>query len=296
MPKRQSLSLQKVVRTATFVPELDEVPASKQAHKRATQQVLLGANLPPSAASTVIKAAQESKAHARATEIAKTAMGLRSLAIAAEALRKLPGGGAAADTLLRSLDAAVNKGGKIAVKAGKLVRKKPELKATGQVEVGWFGAVLTVAPFAMRAIGPAVAAAKSGLAKFGPALAANLTTAARFVASKVGPLLSKATALPGMAAAANLAKKALKVAGVALGVGTVAAVSTAKGREALAEGGRRAMAIARQGTIAVAKGAEASAQEAADQAADAAKPDWWESAKTYAPYALGALLLGKVLL
>jgi hypothetical protein len=292
------LQLQKVTRVYNAEPDdRSEASArrSKKAHTKATQQTLLGADLPPSAAGVVVNAAMEAKRHARATEIAKTAMGLRSLAIAAEALRKLPGGGAAADTLLRSLDAAVNKGGKIAVKGRNLVRKKPNLKPDGSVEVGFWGAVLTVAPYAMRAIGPAIAAAKSGLAKFGPALVSNVATAASWVGSKVAPLLDKAKGIPGVAAAATLAKKALAVAGAALGVGTVAASLTESGRAKLKEGARRAYAIARTGVSTVKQGAAASASEAAQALPSLPTPGWWDTAKSVAPWALGAFLAAKVL-
>jgi hypothetical protein len=290
------LELQKVTRVYNANPD-DQSEAharkSKKAHTKATQQALLGADLPPSAAGVVVNAAMEAKRHARATEIAQTAMGLRALAIAAESLRKLPGGGAAADTLLRSLDAAVNKGGKIKVKQGKLVRAKPTLQPDGQVQVGWFGAVLTVAPYAMKLVGPAIAAAKSGLAKFGPALVSNVATAASWVASKAAPLLDKAKSIPGVAAAAAMATKAFKVAGAALGIGAATAALTSSGRAKLKEGARRAYQIARTGVVSVKEGAQATATEAAQAVPT---PSWFDTAKTIAPYALGAFLAAKVLL
>jgi hypothetical protein len=291
------LKLQKSVRTyveTADAPSPAQKARSKAAHVRATQQALLGADsLPPSAAGVVVNAAMQAKQHARATEIARTAMGLRSIAIAAEALRKIPGGGPAADTLLRSLDAAVNKGGKVKVKGGKLVREKPNLRPDGQVEVGFWGAILTVAPYAMKLVGPAIAAAKSGLAKFGPALVSNVATAASWVGGKVAPLLEKAKSIPGVATAAAYATKALKVAGAALGIGTAAAALTSSGRAKLKEGAKRAYNIAKTGVSSVAEGAAASASEAADAVP---KPGWWETAKTVAPYAIGAFLAAKVLL
>lgn len=290
------LELQKVTRVYNATSDDQSAPAvrrSKKALTQATQQALLGADsLPPSAASVIVNTAQEAKKTARAAEIAQTAMGLRSLAIAANALRQLPGGGAAADTLLRALDASVNKGGKIAVKEGKLVRKKPNLKADGSVEVGFVGAILSVAPWAMRAVGPAVAAARSGLAKFGPALVGNVATAASWVAGKVAPLLEKAKAIPGVAAAASLAKKAFGVASAALGVGTVIAAVTPKGREKLKEGARRAYSIAKTGVSSVAEGAAETAKEAA---AAVPTPDFFGTLKTVAPWALGAFLAAKIL-
>ena len=261
-------------------------PAKVSRKSQARQAQLLGADAPPSATAVVTAAANTAQANAKAAQVAKTAMGLRALAVTAEALRQLPGGGEAADTLLRSLDAAVNKGGQIAVTDGKLVRKKPK------PEVGFaFPAIMTVAPFAMRAIGPAVAAARAGLARFGPALLANARTAASFVAGKVGGLLEKAKSIPGYEKVAGLVKKGLVVAGAALGIGTAAAAMTSAGRAKLKEGAKRAYAIARTGTETIAQGAAASG----GQAAQAIAPDWLSTFREYAPWALGALAAFKVL-
>lgn len=269
----------------------DELPAAKvspRAKAQARQAALLGADVPAEGTATgvVMQAAAQAKAQAKAAATAKTAMALRALALTAEELRKLPGGGEAADTLLRSLDAAVNKGGEIAVKDNKLVRKKPK------PEVGFiFPALLTVAPYAMRAIGPAIAAARAGLSRFGPALLANARTAAAFVSTKVGNLLSAAKASPLYASVASKVKKGLLVAGAALGIGVGAAALTEKGRAKLKEGARRAYRIARTGVEATAEGAKASASEAAA----AVTPSWWETVKTWAPYAIGAVVALRVL-
>ncbi len=184
--------------------------------------------------------------------MARTALALRNLAIAAEAMRRLPGGGAAADGILAILDRAVNKGGKFFLKNGKLERTLPP------PQVGW-AFLVSVAPWAMRGVGAAVTAARVGIGRFGPALIGNLRTGAAFVASKVGPLLAKAKENPAFQRVAGLAGKALTAASVLLGLqgaakivmpGTAAAVDSAaaaavrKGRRGAAQAADKAADVA----------------------------------------------------
>ena len=285
MAQSVPMHLQKV--TKIYIPaETPNVPAKGKTR----QQSLLGEDSnEPTAATVVTAAAQEAKKKAKAAEVARVAMGMRSFAMAADALRRIPGGGALADTLLRSLDVSANKGGTIKRKGNALVREKPK------PEVGFLPILaqvaLTVAPYAMKFVGPAVTAARNGLAKFGPAIVSNLSAAGSFIASKAGPLLAKAAAIPGVAAVAAFAKKALTTAGVALGIGTAAAAVTESGRAKLKEGLKRAYRIARTGTEAVAQGAAATASEAGG----AIVPEGVQTAWRYLPYAAAAFLAFKVL-
>lgn len=198
-----------------MAPPLNQTMAARQAAARAALAEKTGIV----AVTAQQKAAQKQVDDAKA---ARVATGLRSLAIAAEALRRIPGGGALADGLLKALDASVNKGGKLYQDdKGQLRRTKPP------ATVGW-AFLLSIAPWAMRAIGPAVQAARVGLGRFGPALVRNLGTAASFVGGKAKALLSKAAALPGVSKVAGLAKKALTAASIALGFSAVLPQTRAK--------------------------------------------------------------------
>lgn len=259
------------------------------APKTERQAALLGAapkRLPAPARSSAEVASNlhdRAKRQAQAAKVARVALGLRALAVAAERLRAIPGGGAAADTLLRSLDAMVNRGGKLYADANKLKRTAPP------PQVGW-AFLVSIAPWALRGVGAAVTAARVGLSRFGPGLVANARTAASFVAGKVGPLLAKAKNIPGVATVAALAVKAFKVAGLALGIGSAAAALTPGGRSKLKEGGRRAFKAVKEGRpgAALAEGAAGVVDGAATSAATVA-PKWL-------PWAAGALLAAKVLL
>jgi len=172
-------------------------------------------------------------------------------------MRRIPGGGATADALDRVLDRAINKGGRFYVQSGKLKRQGPA------PIVGVWPAVAAVAPWALRAVGPAVTAARVGLGRFGGALVANLRTGASFIANKAGPLIEKAKNLPGMATAAKVAGAALTAAGVFLGLRQVApetakqvddaaAAAVRKTRSAAAATARRARQVATQAVDAAA--------------------------------------------
>lgn len=292
------LELQKVTRVYNAAPE-DQSEASarrsKKAHTRATQQALLGADLPPSAAATVVNAAYEAKRYARAAEIARTAMGLRSLALAAAALRKLPGGGALADTLLRSLDASVNKGGKIRVKGNQLVRVKPTMRPDGSVQIGFFDALVSIAPSALAKVGPAIAAAKAGMQRFGSNLNDNVKAAASWVADKATVLLDAAQQVPGIAPSAAFAAKALATAKSVFGSDSAQSKdddATASVKSAKTKQVRRIV----KRSFSQVRPAPAPGALATSQPPPPSSSNWLETAKTYAPYALGAFLAAKVFL
>ena len=201
------------------------------------------------------------KAAARA-KVARTALALRNLAIAAEAMRRLPGGGAAADGLLAILDRAVNKGGKFFIKNGKLERTLPP------PQVGW-AFLVSVAPWAMRGVGAAVTAARVGIGRFGPALIGNLKTGAAFVASKVGPLLAKAKENPAFQRVAGLAGKALTAASVLLGLQGAARLVMPGAAAEVEQAAAAAVRKARRGAAQSADKAAEVAKKAADAAAAA---------------------------
>lgn len=200
---------------------------------------------------------------AAAAKVARMALALRNVALAAAALRTLPGGGAAADSLEKMLDRAVNKGGRFYVEAGKLRRTTPP---PAPPEVG-FGFLLSVAPWAMRAVGPAVQAARVGIGRFGPALATNLRTAVGWASGKIGPVLAAVKANPAFSKATALAGKALTAASLLLGIGgAVKAVSPKTAAEVestavatIRAARRRGGAIARKTATAVEKGIDAAA-------------------------------------
>lgn len=243
---------------------------------------------PANQAAAILNNANRQAAQAK---IARTALALRQLATAAAALRQVPGGGAAADTLLKVLDTAINKGGRIYTKNGKLARTTPP------PQVGW-AFLLSVAPWAMRGIAPAVSAARVGLARFGPALAANLGTGLRFVGPKVATLLDKAKGLPLVGTAASLAKKALLAASVLLGIQAVAKVvapDTAKMVDAAAA--RAVQAVRKKGGQygrATAKAIESTAQAVVDLPAKAAE-SLTSGVKWAAAAAAAAFILPKLL-
>ena len=221
------------------------------------------------------------KAAARA-KVARTALALRNLAIAAEAMRRLPGGGAAADGLLAILDRAVNKGGQFYIQNGKLERTLPP------PQVGW-AFLVSVAPWAMRGVGAAVTAARVGIGRFGPALVGNLRTGAAFVASKVGPLLAKAKENPAFQRVAGLAGKALTAAGVLLGLQGAAKIVMPGAAAEVEQAAAAAVRKARRGAAQAADKAGNLANRAADAAA--AIPEAASSALKWGAAAAAALLI-----
>jgi hypothetical protein len=219
------------------------------------------------AASAAIQRAELKKARLRPV-IVQTATSLQNLATAAAALRLLPGGGELADTLARVLNTAVNKGGTIKTKNGKLVRSLPPKDATPKVGAAW---LVTIAPWAMRAAGAAATAARVGLGRFGGALVGNLRAGAGYVASKAGQLIAAAKNNPTFAKVASIAGKALTAASVLLGIQAAAKVvmpGTAKAVDDAAAAAVRK--VRRGGSVAVRKAADAAAAipEAAANAAD----------------------------
>lgn len=224
----------------------------------------------------------EAKKAAIRAKVAQTALALRNLAIAAEAMRRLPGGGAAADGLLAILDRAVNKGGQFFIKNGKLERTLPK------PQVGW-AFLISVAPWAMRSVGAAVSAARVGIGRFGPALVSNLRTGAAFVSSKVGPLLAKARENPAFQKVAGLAGKALTAAGILLGIQGAAKIVAPKAAAAVEDAAAAAVRKARRGASKAADKAANLANKAADAAA--AIPDAASTALKWGAAAAAALVL-----
>ena len=264
----------------------------------AAQQALLGATTTaaqkaaatgriPAAAPTITPTAEvnpnlpvavqmheQAKREAQKAEVARMSLALRAMATAADRLRAIPGGGPAADGILATLDAMINKGGRLYVNetTGRLVRQSPP------PQVGWAW-LLSVAPWAMRGISAAATAAKVGLARFGPGLIRNARTAMGFVTTKVGGLLAKAAKLPGVSSVVGLAKRALGIAGTALGISSLVSAVTPEGRKKAREGAGRAWEQAKQGNYieAVKEAAAAPFEGAAASAPSVAKaivPTW----------------------
>lgn len=176
----------------------------------------------PSASQATLDILTEPQRQAQTMKIARTALALRQLATAAAALQKLPGGGKAADGLLQILDGAVNRGGRLHVRDGKLRRTTPAGLIAGD------SFLMQVAPWAMTKIGNAVQAARVGLGRFGAALDDNLRTGAQYAADKIRPLLDRLQTVPGLGAAVDVARSALRATGKLLGVGPAPAQAPAK--------------------------------------------------------------------
>lgn len=219
------------------------------------------------AASAAVQRAELKKQRLRPV-IVQTATSLQNLSTAAAALRLLPGGGELADTLARVLDTAVNKGGTVKTKNGKLVRTLPPKDAQPRVGAAW---LVTIAPWAMRAAGAAATAAKVGLGRFGGALVSNLRAGAGYVAGKAGQLIAAAKNNPTFAKVAGIAGKALTAASVLLGLQSVAKVVAPGTAKAVDEAAAAAVRkVRRGGAVAVRKAADAAAAipAAASSAAD----------------------------
>lgn len=227
---------------------------------------------------------------AKQAEVARTALALKNLATAAAALRAIPGAGAAADSIERALNAAVNKGGRFYVKAGKLHRTTPPKPKNPEVGFAW---LLSVAPWAMRAIGPAVQAARVGIGRFGPALAANLGTAVGWVGGKIGPVLSAVKNSPAFAKAAQVASKALSAAGVLLGLQGAAKLVMPSTAAAVETTATAAVQAARRGGGRVARRAAAAAESAAQAVTEAPKAVS-TAVKWGAAAALAAIILPRI--
>lgn len=220
------------------------------------------------AASAAIQRAQLKKDRLKPV-VQQTATALQYMATAAEALRRLPGGGALADTMLRALDTTVNKGGKIHTKNGKLYRTKPPADAKPKVGMAW---MVAVAPWAMRAAAGAAQAAKLGLSRFGGAMVNNLRAGAGYIGSKAASLIARAKDNPAFAKIAGLAGKALTAASVLLGIQAAAKVVAPNAAKAADDAAAAAIRKVRRGTAKVAnRAADAAAAipNAAAKAADA---------------------------
>lgn len=242
------------------------------------------------AAAAVATRAALQKARAKPV-VQQTATSLQYLATAAEALRRLPGGGALADTMLRSLNVAVNKGGKIKQKNGKLYASRPPESAQPKVGAAW---LVSVAPWAMRAAAGAAQAAKLGLQRFGGSMVANLRTAGSYAASKAASLIARAKDSPAFAKVASIAGKALTAASVLLGIQSVAKVvapATAKAAdEAAAAAVRKVRRGASRGATATARAVQA-IPAAAEKAADGVSTGLKWGAAVVAALALAKLFL-----
>lgn len=149
------------------------------------------------------------KRAAQQARIAKAALILRQLAIAAAALATVPDAGSLADSVHRALDAAVNRGGRIRLKGGKLYRTTPPPPATVGADF-----LPQVAPAAMRKVENAVYAARLALGRFGENLGPNLATTAHYAAAKAATTQPQT---PAAKAALALAQKALGNARTLLG-------------------------------------------------------------------------------
>lgn len=224
----------------------------------------MGAN--DAAAAAAIQRAKLKKDRLRPV-LQQTATSVQYLATAAAALRQLPGGGALADTLLRTLDAAVNKGGKIHTKNGKLYRTKPPADAQPKVGMAW---MVSVAPWAMRAAAGAAQAAKLGLTRFGGTLVTNLRAGAGYIGSKAATLIAKAKENPAFQKVASLAGKALTAASVLLGLQAAAKVVAPNAAKAADDAAAAAIRKVRRGSAKVANKAADAAAALPDAAAKAA--------------------------
>lgn len=222
---KAGLRLQKVTRTAIYEPSepLPPVPAEsltadpsaangpRSGRKASKQQQLLGAQTTAPAApltDATLTQATQAKQALKAAERAKLALAVRSLALAANHLRDVPGAGASADTLDRALKLALTQQGRLNVRSGLVVwspERQPYMHGEAQpIDVAKLTA-LDAATLAVRQL---------------PNLtqtASNLAQAASYARASLDRQLASVSAAGGAAAPhAKAARKALAVSTRAL--------------------------------------------------------------------------------